>query len=261
MELAEIKYVIEAALLASGRPVSLDELRGLFGVGDEAPSKKEMREVIESLQQDYEGRGIEVAEVASGFRAQVRVSMSPWLAKLWEIRPPRFSRALMETLAIIAYRQPVTRGDVEDVRGVSVTPNIIRTLLERGWVRVVGHRDVPGKPEMFGTTKEFLDYFGLKKLEELPTLDELKDLDAFGLQLELSAESGEADGSMDLPNDNEGEESLPADLAMDSPEPVAPVVASLDAARESQTEAALEETGPGHEDEPRSATVVPLKAR
>lgn len=245
MEIAELKRVIEAGLFAAGRPVSLDELRGLFGVGDKAPPKSDIRKAIAQLQQDCEGRGLEIAEVASGYRAQVRASMSPWLAKLWEIRPPRYSRALMETLAIIAYRQPVTRGDVEEVRGVSVTPNIIRTLLERGWVRVVGHRDVPGKPEMFGTTKEFLDYFGLKTLDELPELEELKDFDAFGVQLELpDQDSGEA------------EVEAPAD---------APEVASLEAARERQSDDAAaddpsdDETSDG--DEPRSATIVPLKAR
>ena len=245
MEIAELKRVIEAALFAAGRPVSLDELRGLFGVGDKAPPKADIRKAIAQLQQDCEGRGLEVAEVASGYRAQVRASMSPWLAKLWEIRPPRYSRALMETLAIIAYRQPVTRGDVEEVRGVSVTPNIIRTLLERGWVRVVGHRDVPGKPEMFGTTKEFLDYFGLKTLDELPELEELKDLDAFGVQLELPDQD-------------------PAEAELAEP-PDAPEVASLDAARERQIDDPVEEDGseddPSDEDEPRSATIVPLKAR
>jgi segregation and condensation protein B len=244
MEIAELKRVIEAALFAAGRPVSLDELRGLFGLGDKAPPKSDIRKAIAQLQQDCEGRGLEIAEVASGYRAQVRASMSPWLAKLWEIRPPRYSRALMETLAIIAYRQPVTRGDVEEVRGVSVTPNIIRTLLERGWVRVVGHRDVPGKPEMFGTTKEFLDYFGLKTLDELPELEELKDLDAFGVQLELPDQD-------------------PVEAEVTTSE-AAPEVASLEAARERQSDDIADEPFDdevGEGDEPRSATIVPLKAR
>ena len=245
MEIAELKRVIEAALFAAGRPVSIDELRGLFGVGDKAPPKSEIRKAIAQLQQDCEGRGLEIAEVASGYRAQVRASMSPWLAKLWEIRPPRYSRALMETLAIIAYRQPVTRGDVEEVRGVSVTPNIIRTLLERGWVRVVGHRDVPGKPEMFGTTRDFLDYFGLKTLDELPELEELKDLDAFGIQLELPDE-----------DQQEANAVTPADASE---------VASLEAARERQHDDADSDDSPDfdtvEDDEPRSATIVPLKAR
>ena len=185
MENLQLKNVIEAALLAAGRPLSADELRGLFGADDQAPSKQDIRDLIAALQADYEDRGIDVKEVASGFRIQVRASMAPWLTKLWEERAPRYSRALMETLAIIAYRQPVTRGEVEDIRGVSVTTNIIRTLLERGWVRVVGHRDVPGKPAMFGTTRDFLDYFGLKTLDELPTLEALKDFENFNVQLEL----------------------------------------------------------------------------
>jgi len=246
MEISELKHVIEAALFAAGRPVSLDELRGLFGIGDKAPPKGDIRKAIAQLQQDCEGRGLEIAEVASGYRAQVRASMSPWLAKLWEIRPPRYSRALMETLAIIAYRQPVTRGDVEDVRGVSVTPNIIRTLLERGWVSVVGHRDVPGKPEMFGTTRDFLDYFGLKTLDELPELDELKDLDAFGVQLELPDQEGGATDQSESSTD-------------------APEVASLEAARDRQSDeydpGIASDEDPDDTEEPRSATVVPLKAR
>jgi segregation and condensation protein B len=131
--------------------------------------------VVEALSADYEARGIEIAEIASGYRVQVKRSMSDWLTPLWEERAPRYTRALLETLALIAYRQPITRAEIEEVRGVVVSTNIMRTLLERGWVRVVGHRDVPGKPAMFGTTREFLDYFGLKKLEELPTLAELKD--------------------------------------------------------------------------------------
>lgn len=249
MEIAELKHVIEAALFAAGRPVSLDELRGLFGAGDSAPPKSDIRKAIALLQQDCEGRGLEVAEVASGYRAQVRASMSPWLAKLWEIRPPRYSRALMETLAIIAYRQPVTRGDVEEVRGVSVTANIMRTLLERGWVRVVGHRDVPGKPEMFGTTREFLDYFGLKTLDELPELDDLKDLDAFGVQLELPAD----EASFDAPDVAPLEEAR-----VRHADEASPVEAESVATAEAETVAPAESVA---EAEPRSATIVPLKAR
>lgn len=185
MENQQLKYVVEAALLAAGRPLDLNELQELFGV-DDPPGKDDIRSAIAGLQEDYANRGIAVQEVASGFRVQVRSSMSGWLARLWEERAPRYSRALMETLAIIAYRQPVTRGDVEDIRGVGVTTNIMRSLLERNWIRVVGFRDVPGKPAIYGTTKEFLDYFGLKKLDDLPPLADLKDLEAFTAQLELS---------------------------------------------------------------------------
>ena len=138
------------------------------------------------LAADYEGRGIELKEVASGYRIQIKSSMSDWLIPLWENRAPRYSRALLETLALIAYRQPITRGEIEEVRGVAVTTNIVRTLLERGWVNVVGHRDVPGKPAMLGTTREFLDYFGLKKLDDLPALSEFTELDDLTGMLRLS---------------------------------------------------------------------------
>ena len=179
-----LKNIIEAALLAAGGPLTVDQFAALFGDQD-GPDKSAIRAALKELQADYEGRGIEIVEVASGFRVQVRESMSQWLAKLWEERPPRYSRALMETLAIVAYRQPVTRGDIEEIRGVSVTTNIIRTLLERDWIKVVGHRDVPGKPAMFGTTRLFLDYFNLKKLDDLPPLAELAALEPVEIQLEL----------------------------------------------------------------------------
>ena len=185
MDTQQLKYIVEAALLAAGKPLDLAQLRALFGE-DHPPEKNELRAAIAALEADYAERGIMVAEVASGFRIQARPSVSGWLRKLWDERPPRYSRALMETLAIITYRQPVTRGDVESIRGVGVTTNIIRTLLERGWVRVVGYRDVPGKPAMYGTTREFLDYFGLKRLDDLPPLADLKDLESLNAQLELS---------------------------------------------------------------------------
>ena len=185
MDNEQIKYIVEAALLAAGRPLDLNELLALFGE-DHPPGKDDLRAAIGSLQEDYANRGIAVQEVASGFRVQVRSSMTGWLASLWAERAPRYSRALLETLAIIAYRQPVTRGDVESIRGVGVTTNIMRSLLERSWIRVVGFRDVPGKPAIYGTTREFLDYFGLKKLDDLPPLADLKDLESFTAQLELS---------------------------------------------------------------------------
>lgn len=185
MDNEQVKYIVEAALLAAGRPLDLNELLALFGE-DHPPGKDDLRKALASLQDDYANRGIAVQEVASGFRVQVRSSMTGWLAGLWAERAPRYSRALMETLAIIAYRQPVTRGDVESIRGVGVTTNIMRSLLERNWIRVVGFRDVPGKPAIYGTTREFLDYFGLKKLDELPPLADLKDLESFAAQLELA---------------------------------------------------------------------------
>jgi len=202
MDALEIKYFVEAALLAAGRPLTVDQLQRLF---DErtAPEKAEIRQAISQLNEEYEQRGIVISEVASGFRVQVRAPMADRLEKLWEERPPRYSRALFETLALVAYRQPITRGEIEEIRGVSVSPNIVRTLLERDWVRVVGHRDVPGRPEMFGTTKFFLDYFGLKKLDDLPPLADLSDWESLRVQLdfpEVSADEVDAAaGPTDLP--------------------------------------------------------------
>ena len=184
MDATEIKHLIEAALLAAGRPLSVDQLQNLFD-GRMAPEKAEIRQAISQLIDEYEPRGITVSEVASGFRVQVKTGMADQLHKLWEERPPRYSRALFETLALIAYRQPITRGEIEEVRGVSVSANIVRSLLERDWVRVVGHRDVPGRPEMFGTTRLFLDYFGLKKLDDLPPLADLSDWESLRVQLNL----------------------------------------------------------------------------
>ena len=181
----KLKNIIEAALLAAGGPLSLDMMLTLF-LDEEQPEKKELREVLEQLKQDYEGRGIEVVEVGSGWRIQVVEEVSLWVSRLWTERAPRYSRALMETLALIAYRQPITRGDIEDIRGVSVSTNIIKTLLEREWVRVVGTRDVPGKPSLYGTTREFLDYFNLKTLDELPPLAEIRDLDEINRSLDLN---------------------------------------------------------------------------
>jgi len=184
MEQREIKHVIEAALLAAGRPLSLERIAELFGRRG-APEKSVIKGALAELESDYEQRGIELKEVASGYRIQVRSRMSDWLMPLWEERAPRYSRALLETLALVAYRQPITRGEIEEVRGVAVSTNIVRTLLERSWIRVVGHRDVPGQPAMFGTTKEFLDYFGLKKLDDLPPLSEIRDLEELNPELGL----------------------------------------------------------------------------
>ena len=183
-ETTELKNIVEAALLAAGRPLSIEAIQALFPE-IECPDRNQLRAALEELSSDYAGRGIEVAEVASGWRIQVRENCSPWVSRLWEERPARYSRALLETLALIAYRQPITRGEIEDIRGVSVSTNIIKTLMEREWVRVVGHRDVPGRPSLYGTTRDFLDYFGLKSLDELPTLAELRDLDEINRELDL----------------------------------------------------------------------------
>jgi len=196
MDASEIKHFIEAALLAAGRPLNIDQLHNLFD-GRMAPEKAEIRQAIATLNEEYAQRGISITEVASGFRVQVKAGMADQLQKLWEERPPRYSRAMFETLALIAYRQPITRGEIEEIRGVSVSSNIVRTLLERDWCRVVGHRDVPGRPEMFATTKYFLDYFGLKKLDDLPPLADLSDWESLRIQLNLP--EVEEDTSTDPP--------------------------------------------------------------
>lgn len=186
MDDKEIKYFVEAALLAAGRPLSIDQIQKLFDQRS-VPEKSQIRQAIAGLIEDYSDRGITVSEVASGFRMQIEGDMVERLQKLWEERPPRYSRALFETLALIAYRQPMTRGEIEEIRGVAVSTNIIRSLIEREWIRVVGHRDVPGRPAMFGTTKQFLDYFGLKKLDDLPPLADLSDWESLRVQLNLPA--------------------------------------------------------------------------
>jgi segregation and condensation protein B len=185
MDTGQLKSIIEAALLAYGQPLGVEQLRELFDEF-ERPEAAAVRKALAALAADCEGRPVELVEVATGWRLQVRRQFSARLSKLWQERPARYSRALLETLALIAYRQPITRGEIENVRGVTVNPNIVRTLTERGWVRVVGHREVPGHPELLGTTREFLDYFGLKSLDELPPLAELQAMGDFNLQLDLA---------------------------------------------------------------------------
>jgi len=179
MDNERLKPILEALFAASDKPLSVNQLFELF-VGDiDQPGKDDIRKAIEDLVQKYQQGGIELKQVASGFRFQVRAGYETWVARLWEQKPPRYSRALMETLALIAYRQPITRGEIEDIRGVSVSTNIIRTLEERDWVKSLGHKEVPGRPTLYGTTREFLDYFNLKTLNELPTLAEIRDLDQY----------------------------------------------------------------------------------
>lgn len=193
MATPELKHILEASLLAAGGPLSLEHMQSLFE-RDRIPDKSTLRAALTELAADYEGRGVELRELASGFRIQVRKELAPWVSRLWEEKPQRYSRALLETLAIIAYRQPVTRGEIEDIRGVSVNTNIMRTLQERGWIRSVGHRDVPGRPAMYGTTRQFLDYFNLASLEELPSLLELRDLDDLHPELDLRFPEENTDG-------------------------------------------------------------------
>jgi len=179
----KLKQIIEGAIMASESPLSLDNLMSLFEM--DAPARDEVRGVLEEIEADCDGRGFELKKLASGYRFQVRSEYGEWVSRLWEERPQRYTRALLETLALIAYKQPITRGDIEEVRGVAVSTNIIRSLLEREWIRIVGHRDVPGRPAMYATTKSFLDYFNLANLDELPTLSEIRDLDEMTSRLDL----------------------------------------------------------------------------
>ncbi len=174
MTLPVLKQIIEAALIAAGDPLTLERLLTLF-TEDERPERADLLAAISELETDYQTRGIELVEVAGGFRVQVRTSVAPWVARLWDERAPRYSRALLETLSLIAYRQPITRGEIEEIRGVAVSTSIIKTLTEREWVRVVGHRDVPGRPALYATTRTFLDYFGLRSLNDLPPLAAIRD--------------------------------------------------------------------------------------
>ena len=192
-----LSRVVEGALLAQGSALSLDRLLGLFE-DDKRPSRQQLLEVLTAIAANQEDRGFKLREVASGWRFEVCDDLAPWVNRLWEEKPQKYSRALLETLALIAYRQPLTRGDIEDVRGVAVSSHIIKTLIEREWVKVVGHRDVPGRPALYATTRHFLDYFALKSLEELPSLGELKDIDGLSEKFELES----AKASRDTANDD-----------------------------------------------------------
>ena len=181
----EIKNVIESALFAFGKPLEIAAIFNLFHE-DDGVDKNAIRKAIESLEQDCLARGVELKKVGSGYRYQAKQDYAKWLQSLWEEKPPRYSRALLETMVLIAYKQPITRGEIEDVRGVSVSSHIVKTLQERDWIRVVGHRDVPGKPALFATTKGFLDYFNLSSLEQLPSLAQIRDLDKINEELEFT---------------------------------------------------------------------------
>ena len=210
MKLDKIVRIIEAALLAAGSSLSKERLLELF-TEEEKVKPNDIKAAVEQLQQEAEGRGVELVEVASGYRYQARQEYAEWIARLWEERPARYSRALLETLSLIAYRQPATRSDVEQVRGVGVSSSIIKTLLEREWIRVVGHRDVPGKPALYATTKQFLDYFNLKSLDELPSLSEIKDLDNLNPELKFDDEPSYNDAAGQDNQTDEQIESVPID--------------------------------------------------
>lgn len=220
MEQEKLTAIVEAVIMAAGHPMSLESIQKLFAE-EEQPSTAEIRSAVDTIKARYDDHGIELKEVASGFRFQARQEYSEWIARLWEEKPARYSRALLETLVIIAYRQPVTRGEIEDIRGVAVSTSIVKTLLEREWVRVIGHRDVPGKPAILGTTKAFLDYFNLQSLEDLPTLQEIKDIDSMvetmDQQLTLALEEG-ADESTEAEVNAEAETEHAPVIEVDDPE-------------------------------------------
>src|SRR5208283_2462105 len=229
-----VRNVIEAALLAAGRPLAADELIGLFDERD-GSNADEIQAALAVLRNDYEGRGIELTEVANGYRIQIRASVAQPVSRLWQERPAKYSRALLETLALVAYRQPITRGEIEQIRGVAVNPNIIKTLLERSWIRVVGHRDVPGKPELLGTTREFLDYFSLKKLDDLPTLAQLKELEDLRVQLALPGADAAGTDTHAASAQSAGAQSAGAQSATTDP------AAADDAAQTAGTDVAVDE--------------------
>lgn len=189
MDNEKLKPILEALLSATEKPLAINFIYDIFSGDIDQPSKDDIRQAIHELTEQYEGSGIELKQVASGFRFQIKPAYETWVARLWDHKPPRYSRALLETIALIAYRQPITRGEIEDIRGVSVSTNIIKTLQEREWVKSLGHKDVPGRPTLYGTTKEFLDYFNLKSLNDLPTLAEIKDLDQFHPELAFAEKS------------------------------------------------------------------------
>ena len=188
----KISQVIEAVLLSASRPIDVQEIERVFPE-DEKPTREEIQQALQEIEEQCKDRGVELKKVSSGYRLQVRQSLSSYVAKLWEERPQRFSKATLETLALIAYRQPITRGEIEEIRGVTIGTQLMRGLMERGWVKIVGQRDVPGRPSLYSTTKEFLDYFGLQHLRELPELPELPDLQSLDMELPLEADNSSTD--------------------------------------------------------------------
>jgi segregation and condensation protein B len=208
----QIKRIFEAALLGAGQPLALPQLAALFDELD-SPTHEDIARALEELKADSEGRGVELVEVASGFRYQVREDVHPFVSRLWTERQTRYSRALLETLALIAYRQPITRAEIEQIRGVGVASSIVKTLEEREWVRVVGYRDLPGKPALLGTTKAFLDYFNLKSLDQLPPLSEIREIEDIDPELALGI------GPLPAPPDDESSDGAETDAHGDTPHP------------------------------------------
>jgi len=216
MEKSQLKLILEGALLAAHEPLPINRMASLFDL-DEQVSNELLREALKELQVECAERSFELVEVSSGWRLQVKQRYSQWVNKLWEDKPPKYSRATLETMALIAYRQPITRGDIEEVRGVAVSTNIIQSLLERNWVRVVGHRDVPGRPALYATTKQFLDYFNLKSLDQLPSLSEIRDIEKINAELafdEVANDDGGVEGTeVGLPENHDEEDDAASSMA------------------------------------------------
>jgi segregation and condensation protein B len=259
MQIEQLKPIIEAALLAASQPLGVVQLGDLF-VEEDAVDREQIAKALEALAADCEGRGIELKEVASGFRYQVRQQVHPWISRMWTEKPSRYSRALLETLALIAYRQPITRPEIEQIRGVVVSSSIVKTLEEREWIRVVGHRDVPGRPALFGTTRAFLDYFNLKSLDELPPLSEIRDME--DPQLRFDQEPMPVRVARDLPID-------PDEIASDAilPDGIAPNGTASNEIAPDEESAAPEETSASTDGslteaagEPDIASIVPSAA-
>ena len=189
--------IIEAALLSASRPLTIEEIQRLFPK-DQTPGKEDIKETLDEIEELCTNRGVELKRVSSGYRMQVKQSLSEYIAKLWEEKPQKYTKATLETLALIAYRQPITRGEIEEIRGVSVGTQLIRGILERGWIKIVGQRDVPGRPSLYATTKEFLDYFGLQHLRELPDLPDLPDVNSLDMELPLEEEKEQTESQSEL---------------------------------------------------------------
>ena len=238
--------ILEGALMVAGEALSIQRLSQLFDEFDR-PANTDLREALDEVGRRCEGRGYELVQVATGYRFQVRQNLSTWVGRLWQERPPRYSRALLETLSLIAYRQPITRGEIEEIRGVAVSTNIVKTLQERDWVRIVGHRDVPGRPAMYATTRQFLDYFNLKSLEDLPPLAEIKDLENLSGDLPLevfSAEISEPEAETDTDTDTDTDTEMPVKSTEAGTAPSADASLDDSTAEEAVLEEAYEEDPP-----------------
>jgi segregation and condensation protein B len=263
MEQQQLKNIIEAVLMSAEKPLKVNDIENLFAGDNDMPTRDEIRKTLKLLVEDYDNRGFELKEVASGFRLQVRQDYSQWIGRLWEEKPARYTRALLETIALIAYRQPITRGEIEEVRGVSVSSNIIKTLMEREWIKVLGHKDVPGKPALYGTTKEFLDYFNLKSLEDLPSLAEIKDLDQIHQELDLDIDNTDAtDDSSDVESTDTDSDAGSEEIDEVTDVTTVPTTADNDGSFEEDGDSELSnaETGSEEEDEDIDLNTVAAEA-